>query len=68
MRPPLMNYNSLLPFNQIPFSQYFSSDVSHTVGHNKAVQLIEFDYHAHLDSKAGSVIGSKSPVFSWSGS
>ncbi len=36
----------------------------------RAVQLIEFDSHAHLVSKAGSVIGSKSPspVFKRSGS
>ncbi len=36
---------------------------------NKAVQLIEFDYHAHLDSKAGFLISGKSPlsVFRWSG-
>ncbi len=27
----------------------------------RAVQLIEFDSHAHLVSKASSVIGSKSP-------
>ncbi len=27
----------------------------------RAVQLIEFDSHAHLVSKAGSVIGAKSP-------
>ncbi len=27
----------------------------------RAVQLIEFDSHAHLVSKAGSVIGTKSP-------
>ncbi len=36
----------------------------------RAVQLIEFDSHAHLVSKAGSVIGAKSlsPVFKRSGS
>ncbi len=36
----------------------------------RAVQLIEFDSHAHLVSKAGSVIGAKSPspVFKLSGS
>ncbi len=36
----------------------------------RAVQLIEFDSHAHLVSKAGSVIGTKSPspVFKLSGS
>ncbi len=36
----------------------------------KSVQLIEFDQHAHLDSKAGFLISSKSPslVFRWSGS
>ncbi len=38
--------------------------------HGRAVQLIEFDSHAHLASKAGSVIGAKSPspVFKLSGS
>ncbi len=37
---------------------------------HRAVQLIEFDSHAHLVSKAGSVIGAKSPspVFKLSGS
>ncbi len=37
---------------------------------DRAVQLIEFDSHAHLVSKAGSVIGTKSssPVFKLSGS
>ncbi len=37
---------------------------------SRAVQLIEFDSHAHLVSKAGSVIGGKSPspVFKRSGS
>ncbi len=36
----------------------------------RAVQLIAFNTHAHLVSKAGSVIGTKSPspVFKWSGS
>ncbi len=36
----------------------------------RAVQLIEFDSHAHLVSKAGSVIGTKSPspVFKLTGS
>ncbi len=38
----------------------------------KAVQLIERDDYVHLDSKAGSVIGTKSPspspAFRWSGS
>ncbi len=36
----------------------------------RAVQLIACDSHAHLVSKAGSVIGGKSPspVFKWSGS
>ncbi len=37
---------------------------------SRAVQLIEFDSNAHLVSKAGSVIGTKSPspVFKLSGS
>ncbi len=36
----------------------------------RAVQLIEFDSHAHLVSKAGSMTGTKSPspVFKLSGS
>ncbi len=36
----------------------------------RAVWLIECDYHAHLVSKAGSVIGTKSPspAFKWSSS
>ncbi len=37
---------------------------------SRAVQLIACDFHVHLVSKAGSVIGGKSlsPVFKWSGS
>ncbi len=37
--------------------------------HIRAVQIIECDDHAHLVSKAGSVISSKSPspAFRWSG-
>ncbi len=37
--------------------------------HGRAVQLIEFDYHAHLLSKSGFLISSKSPSpsFRWSG-
>ncbi len=44
--------------------------VSQIVTYSRAVQLIEFDSHAHLISKASSVIGSKSPspVFKRSGS
>ncbi len=36
----------------------------------RAVQLIACDFHAHPVSKAGSVIGTKSPspAFRWSGS
>ncbi len=36
---------------------------------SRAVQLVEFDYHAHLASKAGSMISSKSPspAFRFSG-
>ncbi len=34
------------------------NDAKHSA---RAVQLIEFDSHAHLVSKAGSVIGGKSP-------
>ncbi len=35
---------------------------------NRAVQLIEYDCHAHLINKAASVISSKSPshAFRWS--
>ncbi len=38
--------------------------------YSRDVQLIACDSHAHLVSKAGSVIGSKSPslAFKWSGS
>ncbi len=32
-----------------------------------AVQLMEFDYHAHLISKAGFFVKSKSSAFKWSG-
>ncbi len=40
------------------------------VADTRAVQLIACDSHAHLVSKASSVIGCKSPspVFKWSGS
>ncbi len=41
--------------------------LSRTSLQNRAVQLITCDSHAHLVSKAGSVIGGKSPspVFKW---
>ncbi len=37
---------------------------------HRAVQLITCNYHMHLFSKAGSVIGTKSPspAFKWNGS
>ncbi len=46
---------------QFYFVQFYKDIILMQWIYSRAVQLIEFDSHAHLVSKAGSVIGGKSP-------